>query len=218
MKKRYIAIIIAAAVLMVLSPFIIMLSVYFYASARFQYHLAAGLFTKNEDYQSIAMLFLFNSADKGYPPAQFLRGKLYHTSKYYDDALVWLELSAENGHEEAQFSLGEIYANADGVEQNFAKAALLYQKSADQGNAAAQYNLGLLKIKGALGKPNIMEGCFWLYLAAKDKQYDPFYCDEKLTADQKKSLTDSINDVSYYEREKKPSVKSFIFSIDNTFE
>ena len=50
--------------------------------------------------------------------------------------------SAEQGDAVAQAALGVSYANGDGVPQDDAEAVRWYRLAAEQGIAAAQYNLG----------------------------------------------------------------------------
>ena len=44
----------------------------------------------------------------------------------------------------AQLNLGNMYCNGDGVEQDYTEAVVWYRKAAEQGNAGAQFNLGVL--------------------------------------------------------------------------
>ena len=49
--------------------------------------------------------------------------------------------AAEQGDAIVQFKLGWMYAEGKGVTKDTVKAVEWYQKAAEQGNAAAQYNL-----------------------------------------------------------------------------
>ena len=51
---------------------------------------------------------------------------------------------AENGNADAQFAFGGMYVNGTGVSQDYTKAAQWFQAAADQGNAYAQHNLGVM--------------------------------------------------------------------------
>jgi TPR repeat protein len=66
------------------------------------------------------------------------------------------------------FDLALRYYNGDGVSQDLAKAAELYQKSADQGNANAQANLGWLYEHGE-GVPKDFAKAEQLYQKAADQ-------------------------------------------------
>ncbi|MDC5928278.1 tetratricopeptide repeat protein, partial [Proteus mirabilis] len=59
---------------------------------------------------------------------------------------------AKQGDSEAQVNLGVMYALGQGVEKDYAKAKIWYEKSASQGNSLAQHNLGVLYNYG-LGVP-----------------------------------------------------------------
>ena len=62
----------------------------------------------------------------------------------YKRAARLFEPLAKHGDALAQFKLGVMYADGKGVKQNLKAAQDWYTKSADQGLADAQYNLGLL--------------------------------------------------------------------------
>ena len=59
---------------------------------------------------------------------------------------------AEKGDVEAQYRLAEMYAEAQGVDQDYAKATQWARKAADQGNAKAQYRLASIIYTGENGK------------------------------------------------------------------
>ena len=62
-----------------------------------------------------------------------------------------LEKLAKEGSSGAQLALGKLYfEGAEGVEQNHKKAAVWFQKAADQGNARGMFNLGVC-YDGGLG-------------------------------------------------------------------
>ena len=52
------------------------------------------------------------------------------------------KLKAEQGHADAQYRLALMYDYGEEVEQDYAQAFKWYQKSANQGYANAQYNIG----------------------------------------------------------------------------
>ncbi|GHT40295.1 hypothetical protein AGMMS49921_01440 [Endomicrobiia bacterium] len=56
--------------------------------------------------------------------------------------------------------------NAKGVEQNYKEASNWFKKSAEQGNAKAQYNLGLMYDKGEGVKQDYKEAVDWYKKAA----------------------------------------------------
>src|SRR2546425_204069 len=68
--------------------------------------------------------------------------KSAYESGSYEDAVRLLDQAASEGNAEAQYSLGIMYEHGRGVSKDEVKAVEWYLKSAMQGNAAAQNNLG----------------------------------------------------------------------------
>ena len=54
-----------------------------------------------------------------------------------------------------------MYIAGEGVEKNLSKAFELFEKSANQGNANAQYNLGLMYEKGEGVKQDLQKAFYW---------------------------------------------------------
>ena len=48
---------------------------------------------------------------------------------------------AEQGYANAQYNLGVCYYNGEGVERDYEQAVYWYEKTAEQGQEFAQYNL-----------------------------------------------------------------------------
>ena len=69
------------------------------------------------------------------------------------DLTVLLD-KAGKGDAEAQYQLAEIYAEAQGVEQDYAKSYQWAKKAADQGNSKAQYRLASIIFTGEFGPKN----------------------------------------------------------------
>lgn len=82
---------------------------------------------------------------------------------------VWGPL-AENGDAVAQYSLGKLLENGGvGVPRDLAEAAKWYQRSANQGIAAAQNNLGLMYAQGRGVPQDVVRAVkLWRDAAAKD--------------------------------------------------
>ena len=55
----------------------------------------------------------------------------------------------------------------EGVKQDFAEAAKWYRKAAEQGDAAAQYNLGIMYEEGTGVKQDFAEAAKWYRKAAE---------------------------------------------------
>ncbi len=66
-----------------------------------------------------------------------------YESKDYSHAFYLFQIATEKGLPAAQNGLGNCYLGGKGVEKNLNKAADWYTYAAEQGNANAQYNLGL---------------------------------------------------------------------------
>ena len=58
------------------------------------------------------------------------------------------------------------YANGRGVRKNYKEAVKWYRKAAEQGNAAGQYNLGLMYRKGRGVRKDYVAAYAWYRLAA----------------------------------------------------
>jgi len=66
-----------------------------------------------------------------------------------------------------------MYLSGRGVAKDLKKAAQLFEKAANQGNSKAQYNLGLMYLKGSSGVPeNREEKAIQLFVRAA-RQGDP---------------------------------------------
>ena len=79
----------------------------------------------------------------------------------------WLPL-AENGIAEAQYSLGFLYQSGWGSEQDLLQAVAWYSSAAEQNEARAQFNLGVLLINGEDEVDKDTEtGVLWLTRSAE---------------------------------------------------
>jgi hypothetical protein len=68
--------------------------------------------------------------------------------KIMEKVKVMYITAAKQGHVYAQHSLGAMYYNSQGIARNYKEAALWTRKSAEQGYAKAQTNLGVIYMKG----------------------------------------------------------------------
>ena len=79
--------------------------------------------------------------------------ELFRAAKKGDKAaFAQLKALGNKGDAPAQNSLGFMYDNGEGVPKDAVQAVFWYRKSAEQGNAKAQYNLGLMYGKGDVPK------------------------------------------------------------------
>ena len=84
-----------------------------------------------------------------------------------DTDMQKLKAAAERGDTAAQTKLGTMYRLGLGVEQDYAKALILYRKAADQGNAEAQARLGRMYENGKGVKKDLKEAAKWYRKAAE---------------------------------------------------
>jgi len=100
------------------------------------------------------------------------RDMFYHT---FDNnpilGVKLLRIAAEKEALKAQTVLGECYRNGFGVEQNAEEAEKWYRKAAEQGNADAQYELGIWYLDGDDEKAAVK----WVRKAAEQGHMDAQY-------------------------------------------
>ncbi len=136
------------------------------------------------------------AAEQGHTQAQYELGRLYAqglgVARDYAEAAKWYRLAAEKGHVPAQHFLGHLYASGRGPEteyleaperqptpperappaqrndlSDYAEAARWWRKAADQGDAAAQSDLGWLYTSGRGGETNYAEAASWYRKSAE---------------------------------------------------
>jgi TPR repeat protein len=90
-------------------------------------------------------------------------------SKAGDHQTAFEELMplAEGGHGSAQSMIGVMYYNGEGVEQDFAAAAVWLNLAANQGYSVAQYNLGVMYDSGQGVEQDFNEAFKWYNQAAR---------------------------------------------------
>ncbi len=90
----------------------------------------------------------------------------------YGEAARHYLAAAELGHAAAQTGIGVSYGNGYGVDASEQQAIRWLQRAARQGDAIAQYNLGLGLVFGATAAPS--EALQWVMKAAQ-QDYEPAY-------------------------------------------
>jgi TPR repeat protein len=97
---------------------------------------------------------LFEDADAAYASGDF------------STTLALLKKPAQLGNARPQHNLGVLYARGEGVAQNYAEAAMWYQRSAKQGYVPAQVKIGMIYAE-ARGLPRDLANAYkWLSVAA----------------------------------------------------
>ena len=101
---------------------------------------ALELFERGEFEESATMLEPLS--DAGDPAASYILG-IMHLNLVLENAdqltgAQLIESAAENNHLPAQTELARMYRMGDGVEQDFAKMMVWYQRAAEQGDVGSQ--------------------------------------------------------------------------------
>ncbi|MBE9606937.1 sel1 repeat family protein [Acetobacteraceae bacterium H6797] len=83
-------------------------------------------------------------------------------------ALQWLTLAAEAGHPTGERNLAALYLQgAEGIEPDPTRAAALYRRAAEQGDALAQDMLSWMLLEGEIIPPDHEEARRWAEAAAE---------------------------------------------------
>jgi hypothetical protein len=75
----------------------------------------------------------------------------YDEGDYVSAFKIW-QAEAKKGDELSQFNLGVMYSRGEGTEKNGSRAIEWYMRSAAQGYAPAQFNLGTVFLQGTKGR------------------------------------------------------------------
>ncbi|MBR2974865.1 MAG: sel1 repeat family protein [Clostridia bacterium] len=90
-----------------------------------------------------ALELLTKSANNNCKEAQYELGMAYYGTDQAKDGYYWLQKASDNGHPKAPMYLGCCYVWGLGVKQDLALGRSYLQPFAQQGNAAAQYAMGM---------------------------------------------------------------------------
>lgn len=100
--------------------------------------------------------------------AEFLKGRQTYKDDKYTEAFAILQPLGESGHSGAQYLLATMYEKGLGVTKDHAKMLQYYQRSADAGNAKAQYKMAVGYAQGYGGlKKNDADAGKWLMKSAE---------------------------------------------------
>jgi uncharacterized protein len=115
------------------------------------YYLGDWSYVAKQNFQE-AVHWLRLSANQGNPEAQFYLGRIYHQGGILErgqqNEFSWRKISDQNRIAEKQLDLWLGNNTKDEVAQDFDEAIRWYQLAADQDNPDAQFNLGLMYLKG----------------------------------------------------------------------
>lgn len=137
-----------------------------------QYTLGKAYLEGNLLLQNIpqAIRLLTESAESGFSPAEYLFGKLlYHGEVVGQDiskALLYLERAAEKENACAAYLAGKIRLTEDGY-TDIQKTVRLFQIAAAQGNHYAEYQLGLIYLRGKDLERDEPQAIRWLTLSSE---------------------------------------------------
>ena len=109
------------------------------------------------------------AANNGQIRAMFKMGQLYKKRKLFNDAVYWFSKAADLNDEEAMFVLANMYIEGDGVVKNIDKGLQYMEKSAIQGYAWAEYELGRTYHQGELCEVDESKSIYWLKKAREHK-------------------------------------------------
>ena len=92
--------------------------------------------------------------------------------------------AAEMHYAPAIKALADSYYSGDGVAQDKQKALELYIKAANLGDGAAQFNAGVILLKGYAGEPNTSLAYYYLCLATMNEGLDEMAQDAAIYRDE----------------------------------
>jgi uncharacterized protein len=118
-----------------------------------------------------AIKWLRLAADQNHPGAQFHLGLIYHKGGVLErgqqNEFSWRKISDQNRIAEKQLDLWLGDNTKDEVAQDLEEAVRWYQLAADQDNPDAQFNLGLMYLKGQGVPKDHEEGIEWIESASQ---------------------------------------------------
>ncbi|UTV29370.1 tetratricopeptide repeat protein [Photobacterium atrarenae] len=88
--------------------------------------------------------------------------QFYLNSKDYRNAIYYLELADTFGDSYAQLCLASLYQQGKHCNQDLVRAQGLFEKSAQNGDAEAQFEIGSLLLLSAKNEDDIEQGTYWL--------------------------------------------------------
>src|SRR5205823_5356940 len=126
-----------------------------------------------------AISHLEQAANQQYPPAYLYLGLCYNQDPQLQlkeklkidswkikaaASIEWFKVQANTGSPKPQLQLAQLYS---GVLKDEKQATYWYQKAAEQGNANAQFNLGVCYAKGTGISKDAKQAVYWYWKAAE---------------------------------------------------
>lgn len=109
-------------------------------------------------------------AQRGYPPAQYRLGSMYHKGEGVEEdlgaALIQYYVAADREEPRAAYILGCMHCMGEGVEEDPGQGARWFRLSAEWGYAPAQFSLGTMYASGTDIPRDSREAMKWFLLAA----------------------------------------------------
>lgn len=124
-----------------------------------------------------------------------------------------LRQAAAEGDAKAQFEIGSRYAEARGVKEDMAQAAMWYERAADLGFAPAQYRIGNFYEKGIGVERDIQKAKTWYQLAAGQGNASAMHNLAVLFAMAADGVTDNESAVRWFEAAADLGVKDSQFNL-----
>lgn len=92
--------------------------------------------------------------------------------------------AADMNYPPAIKALADSYYSGDGIDQDRAQALALYIKASDLGDGAAQFNAGVILLRGYAGEPDSVRACYYLCLATMNEGLDEMAQDAAIYRDE----------------------------------
>lgn len=99
--------------------------------------------------------------------------------------------SASMGYAPAIKALADSYYSGDGIDEDKQKALELYKEAADKGDGAAQFNLGIIYLRGYAGDKDPYLAFYYLCLTTINEDLDEMAQDAAIYRDEAGQLLDS---------------------------
>lgn len=97
-------------------------------------------------------------------------------------------------------ALADSYYSGDGIEQDRLKALALYIHAADLGDGSAQFNAGVILLRGYAGEPNYELAFFYLCLATMNAGLDEMAQDAAIYRDEAAQMLTPVQEQEAYRK------------------